>query len=138
MHNGNPIQPLSADEILDILEYRVPAKWRREFTVQGFDLVDQGFKGKPKGGKPSKLRTAGKHKVEVLTTPTTQAGKKVYCKMHGRNRTHNTKDCLELKWRAKQAKPGTNRDKVDKVSYKDLNALVNAKVTTALNKAKKI
>eukprot|EP00957_Ditylum_brightwellii_P198869 15158181-Ditylum_brightwellii.AAC.1 len=35
--NGNPTQPLDADELLDILEYRVPASWRREFTVQGFD-----------------------------------------------------------------------------------------------------
>eukprot|EP00957_Ditylum_brightwellii_P108426 8271273-Ditylum_brightwellii.AAC.1 len=35
--NGNPTQPLNADELLDILEYRVPASWRREFMVQGFD-----------------------------------------------------------------------------------------------------
>eukprot|EP00957_Ditylum_brightwellii_P060744 4611992-Ditylum_brightwellii.AAC.1 len=41
--NGNPTQPLNTDEILDILEYRVPASWHREFTVQGFDPVDQGL-----------------------------------------------------------------------------------------------
>eukprot|EP00957_Ditylum_brightwellii_P160038 12182381-Ditylum_brightwellii.AAC.1 len=41
--NGNPTQPLDADELLDILEYEVPASWRREFTVQGFDPVDQGL-----------------------------------------------------------------------------------------------
>eukprot|EP00957_Ditylum_brightwellii_P009509 717896-Ditylum_brightwellii.AAC.1 len=35
--NGNPTQPLNTDELLDILEYRVPTSWRREFTVQGFD-----------------------------------------------------------------------------------------------------
>eukprot|EP00957_Ditylum_brightwellii_P111115 8472721-Ditylum_brightwellii.AAC.1 len=29
--NGNPTQPLDKDELLDILEYRVPASWRREF-----------------------------------------------------------------------------------------------------------
>eukprot|EP00957_Ditylum_brightwellii_P178634 13606632-Ditylum_brightwellii.AAC.1 len=27
VHNGNVIQPLNTDELLDILEYRVPAKW---------------------------------------------------------------------------------------------------------------
>eukprot|EP00957_Ditylum_brightwellii_P167792 12773070-Ditylum_brightwellii.AAC.1 len=43
-HNGNPTQPLNADELLDILEYRVPAKWHRDFTVQGFDPVDQGLR----------------------------------------------------------------------------------------------
>eukprot|EP00957_Ditylum_brightwellii_P084790 6447264-Ditylum_brightwellii.AAC.1 len=41
--NGNLTQPLYTDELLDILEYRVPASWRREFTVQGFNQVDQGL-----------------------------------------------------------------------------------------------
>eukprot|EP00957_Ditylum_brightwellii_P146472 11151984-Ditylum_brightwellii.AAC.1 len=42
-HNGNPTQPLDADELLDILEFGVPLSWRREFTVQGFDPVNQGL-----------------------------------------------------------------------------------------------
>eukprot|EP00957_Ditylum_brightwellii_P047083 3575570-Ditylum_brightwellii.AAC.1 len=29
---------------MDILEYGVPVAWHREFTVQGFDPVDQGLK----------------------------------------------------------------------------------------------
>eukprot|EP00957_Ditylum_brightwellii_P184731 14070007-Ditylum_brightwellii.AAC.1 len=57
--------------------------------------------------------------------------------MYGRNMTHNTEDCFELKRRAKRAKASTNCDEVDKVRYKNLNAFVNAKVTAALNKAKK-
>eukprot|EP00957_Ditylum_brightwellii_P023362 1763172-Ditylum_brightwellii.AAC.1 len=40
-HNGNRIHPLDDDKLLDILEYGVPALWHREFTVQGFDPVDQ-------------------------------------------------------------------------------------------------
>eukprot|EP00957_Ditylum_brightwellii_P164452 12520168-Ditylum_brightwellii.AAC.1 len=36
-HNTNPTQPLDPDELMDILEFRVPANWRREFTVQGFN-----------------------------------------------------------------------------------------------------
>ena len=43
-HNGNPMQPLNKDELLDILEFGVPASWRREFTVQGFDSMDQGLR----------------------------------------------------------------------------------------------
>eukprot|EP00957_Ditylum_brightwellii_P000544 41875-Ditylum_brightwellii.AAC.1 len=31
-HNANPTQPLDKEELLDILEYGVPAGWRREFT----------------------------------------------------------------------------------------------------------
>eukprot|EP00957_Ditylum_brightwellii_P115426 8803446-Ditylum_brightwellii.AAC.1 len=57
--------------------------------------------------------------------------------MHGPNRTHNTKDCFELKQRAKRVKAETNCGRADKVTYKDLNAFVNAKVIAALNKAKK-
>eukprot|EP00957_Ditylum_brightwellii_P139384 10622544-Ditylum_brightwellii.AAC.1 len=57
--------------------------------------------------------------------------------MHGSNRIHITKDCFELKQCAKCAKADANHGGADKVSYKDLNAFVNTKVTTALNKAKK-
>eukprot|EP00957_Ditylum_brightwellii_P074766 5682119-Ditylum_brightwellii.AAC.1 len=57
--------------------------------------------------------------------------------MHGPNKTHNTKDCFKLKRRAKRTKADTNRGGADKVTYKDLNAFVNAKVTAALNKTKK-
>eukprot|EP00957_Ditylum_brightwellii_P132664 10116238-Ditylum_brightwellii.AAC.1 len=57
--------------------------------------------------------------------------------MHGPNRTHSTKDCFELKSRAKRAKAGTTHGRADKVTCKDLNTFVNAKVTAALNKAKK-
>eukprot|EP00957_Ditylum_brightwellii_P081904 6229616-Ditylum_brightwellii.AAC.1 len=57
--------------------------------------------------------------------------------MHGPNRTHSTKDCFELKQRAKHAKADTNHGRADKVTYKDLNVFVNAKVTDALNKAKR-
>eukprot|EP00957_Ditylum_brightwellii_P125579 9572276-Ditylum_brightwellii.AAC.1 len=37
------MQPLDPDELIDILEFGVPSSWCREFTVQGFDSVDQGL-----------------------------------------------------------------------------------------------
>eukprot|EP00957_Ditylum_brightwellii_P137641 10492803-Ditylum_brightwellii.AAC.1 len=93
----------------------------------------------PKVEKTKKTKTRGrKHKAEVLTMPTTTTpGVKFYCEMHGPNRTHTTKDCFELKRSAKRAKADASHDGADKVTYKDLNAFVNAKVTAALNKAKK-
>eukprot|EP00957_Ditylum_brightwellii_P202809 15331886-Ditylum_brightwellii.AAC.1 len=57
--------------------------------------------------------------------------------MHEPNRTHSSKDCFELKQCAKCSKADMNCGRLDKVTCKDLNAFVNAKVTTALNKAKK-
>eukprot|EP00957_Ditylum_brightwellii_P176453 13437183-Ditylum_brightwellii.AAC.1 len=57
--------------------------------------------------------------------------------MHERNPTHDTDDCFELNQRNKCAKSNTSQSSKDKVPCKDLNAFVNAKVTAALNKAKK-
>eukprot|EP00957_Ditylum_brightwellii_P117863 8991285-Ditylum_brightwellii.AAC.1 len=44
IHNRNKIQPFDDYELLDILEYGVPALWHIEFTIQGFDPVDQGLR----------------------------------------------------------------------------------------------
>eukprot|EP00957_Ditylum_brightwellii_P188171 14325303-Ditylum_brightwellii.AAC.1 len=60
---------------------------------------------------------------------TSSADKKFYCELHGRNMIHNTKDCYELKQRAKRAKANPNQAKKGKIAYKDLNAFVNSKVT---------
>eukprot|EP00957_Ditylum_brightwellii_P162099 12341234-Ditylum_brightwellii.AAC.1 len=42
-HKGNPTQPLDTDKLVDILEFRVPASWHREFTVQDYDPMYQGL-----------------------------------------------------------------------------------------------
>eukprot|EP00957_Ditylum_brightwellii_P005054 384449-Ditylum_brightwellii.AAC.1 len=85
VHNRNKTQPLDEDELMDILEYGVPARWRREFTVHGFDPVDQGMKlfvefctrlescepsaDKSKDKKSPKSKNAGKHKADTPTKP---------------------------------------------------------------------
>eukprot|EP00957_Ditylum_brightwellii_P185941 14155826-Ditylum_brightwellii.AAC.2 len=120
-HNRNPTQPLNEDELLDILEFGVPSSWRREFTAQGFNPVDQGLrksvefcarlescepsKVEPKGEKLTKSKSTGKCKAKISTTPTAPtADLKFYCEMHGLNWTHNTKDCFKLIQSAKRAK----------------------------------
>eukprot|EP00957_Ditylum_brightwellii_P173397 13202721-Ditylum_brightwellii.AAC.1 len=50
--------------------------------------------------------------------------------------THDIKDCHELNQRKKRAKTNANCNGSDKVTYKDLNTFVDAKVTAALKKAK--
>eukprot|EP00957_Ditylum_brightwellii_P107111 8172279-Ditylum_brightwellii.AAC.1 len=47
-------------------------------------------------------------------------------------------NCFELNQCKKRAKSDISRSGVDRVTYKDLNTFVNAKVTATLNKAKKI
>eukprot|EP00957_Ditylum_brightwellii_P116785 8907598-Ditylum_brightwellii.AAC.1 len=54
-----------------------------------------------------------------MPTTTPPGKRKFYCEMHGRNRTHNTKDCFELKWRTKGVKPNANRDDVVKSSNEE-------------------
>eukprot|EP00957_Ditylum_brightwellii_P083921 6378480-Ditylum_brightwellii.AAC.1 len=116
-HIRSRIQPLDDDKLLDILEYKVPALWHREFTVQGFDPVDQGMRkfvefctclelcepitDKPKEEKSPRSRNAGKCKADM---PKKTAGEmKLYRDMHGHNKTHNTKDCFKLKRHATRA-----------------------------------
>eukprot|EP00957_Ditylum_brightwellii_P172097 13101805-Ditylum_brightwellii.AAC.1 len=134
---------------MDILEYGVPAVCHKEFTVQGFDPVDQGLNffvefcthlelcepsaDKSKDKKSPKPKNAGKHKAD---TPPKPAGeKKFYCDLHGHNKTHDTEDCYKLKQHTKCTKQGEACKDIDKLTYKDLNAFVNAKVTAALKKA---
>eukprot|EP00957_Ditylum_brightwellii_P089424 6809197-Ditylum_brightwellii.AAC.1 len=63
--------------------------------------------------------TKGKCKADMPTKP---AGKKkFYCDMHGRNKTHDTNDCFELKLHAKHTKQGKACTEADKVTYKDLD-----------------
>eukprot|EP00957_Ditylum_brightwellii_P183006 13939308-Ditylum_brightwellii.AAC.1 len=103
-------RPLDKDELLDILKFRVRASWHREFTVQGFNPVDQGLRKfvefctrlescEPNEDKP-KIEKTGKtwgrkRKAKVLTMPTATttatANLKYYYKLHGPNRTQNTK-----------------------------------------------
>eukprot|EP00957_Ditylum_brightwellii_P081446 6195490-Ditylum_brightwellii.AAC.1 len=85
-HNGTAMQPLDPNELMDILEFGVLASWRREFTVQGFDRVDQGIRkflefctrlelcvpsGPTPKVEPSQTsKTVGKCKAKVSTTST--------------------------------------------------------------------
>eukprot|EP00957_Ditylum_brightwellii_P081664 6212275-Ditylum_brightwellii.AAC.1 len=72
-----------------------------------------------------------------MSTSSAERKGKFYCEMHGRYPTHDMDDCYKLNQRKKRMKSGTSQSGKDKMSYKDLNAFVNAKVTAALNKAKK-
>eukprot|EP00957_Ditylum_brightwellii_P087955 6698130-Ditylum_brightwellii.AAC.1 len=114
---------------MDILEFGVPASWRREFTVQGFDLVDQGIRKfvefctrlelcvpsgpEPKDNLSLTSKVTGKCKAKVSTTSITSSDeRKFYCELHGRNMTHHMKDCFEMKRRAKQAKANLEKEKL--------------------------
>eukprot|EP00957_Ditylum_brightwellii_P154237 11737759-Ditylum_brightwellii.AAC.1 len=122
------VHPLDKDKIMDILEYGVLVAWHREFTMQGFDPVDQVLKKivefctrlelcKPSADKlkdenSSKSKNARKCKADTHTKPTSE--KKFYCDLHRHNKTHDTDDCYKLKQRTKRAKHGKERKDMDK------------------------
>eukprot|EP00957_Ditylum_brightwellii_P043141 3268615-Ditylum_brightwellii.AAC.1 len=107
--------------------------------VQGFDPVDQGIhkfvefctqlelcvpsRPEPKDKPSLTSKITLKRKAKVLTTSTTSSDAKFYYELHGHNMTHHTKDCFEMKRRAKHAKANPEKG--------------NAKVTAALKKVKK-
>eukprot|EP00957_Ditylum_brightwellii_P112464 8574241-Ditylum_brightwellii.AAC.1 len=66
----------------------------------------------------------GKCKAKVSTTSTTSLDAKFYCELHGRNMTHYTKDCFEMKRHAKRTKANLEKGKI---AYNNLNAFMNAK-----------
>eukprot|EP00957_Ditylum_brightwellii_P133788 10201273-Ditylum_brightwellii.AAC.1 len=120
--NRNKIQLLDKDKIMDILEYGVPVPCKPSAD-------------KPKDEKSPKPKNARIRKADAPTKPTGE--KKFHCDLYGRNKTHNTKDCYKLKLHTKHTKQGKACKDMDKVTYKDLNTFINAKVTAAFKKAKK-
>eukprot|EP00957_Ditylum_brightwellii_P205291 15343241-Ditylum_brightwellii.AAC.1 len=141
--NRNKIQPLDEAKIMDILKYGVQALWCREFTVHGFDPVDQGLKNvwssvpvwscvnpaqtNPGPKSPLSPKMLKNVRLMCLLNPLAQQDSQHQGLLQLKRCTKHTK----------HAKQGEECKDRDKVTYKDLNALVNAKVTTALKKAKK-
>eukprot|EP00957_Ditylum_brightwellii_P087604 6669081-Ditylum_brightwellii.AAC.1 len=67
-----------------------------EFCTRLDMCVPSGPKPKDEPSLTSKI--TGKCKAKVLTTSTTSLDeRKFYCKIHGHNMTHHTKDCFEMK-----------------------------------------
>ena len=98
-------QSLPQEEILDIAEFGTPNSWQKQMVVQGFDPVNntvsafvefcerleqtESFKEKEESPKKAKA-TTGKRKSN-------EKEKSYYCKVHKKNSTHDTEDCLTLK-----------------------------------------
>ena len=100
-------QKLSNDELLDIILFGTPRSWQNEMDRQGFDPMDKRLfevvdfmeniettepmekvKSKNDKTKGDKSKSAEKA-VAKKRTP-------YYCKHHGPNYTHDTKDCRTL------------------------------------------
>ena len=158
--NGAKETKLPESEVMEILEYGVPAQYRREFTVQGFDPLTQGLKKFlefcsrlesceltmekpiPKKVAFQEETVTGSRKRKTLKAEKGSGLRMQYCQLHGENPTHGTAECFELNRRKKRAKEFATvqrheREEKTRIPYKELNAFINAKVDQALQKRSK-
>ena len=142
---------LNNDELMDVLEFALPAPWRKEMARQNFIALTNTPKGLVEFcqrierfevyDSPNKKRPReSSHEKKVLFASRTKPTASFYCALHGDNPNHDTDDCNAIK-SLKRRKP--DRDKYEykkKSSYsskKDLNAFITAKVNEALRNQKK-
>ena len=111
----------SESEIIELLEWSIPQKWRNKFDLEGYvpsldsrkmliTKCEALERQEPAATKPtvhkaertkSKFR-ANKSKGSVKTNTPRSASKKFYCTEHGADKGHNTDKCWTLINKAKQ------------------------------------
>ena len=151
INNALPVFPgataedkFNESDLIGLLEWSLPAKWREQFDLKGYvpsdhprkKLIEEceaierhikpdsengktgnGYSKNSKNQKSEKSGSKGKKSEEAFSH---------YCKEHGKNSTHDTKDCYTLKNRAKNSTKGNNpseRSFTNKGFRKELNLL---------------
>lgn len=163
----HPEQALSDDELLDILLFGTPKSWQTEMERQGFDpmlhtlnevvdfmenveTAEEVSKPKADDSKSSGNKDKGKSKGKSSDKKGSgeSSGKKktpYFCKEHGPNYTHDSKDCRVLNGDAKPKGDGKFGNKTwtrkgsestDK-SKKELAALIAKSIEDGVKKATK-
>jgi hypothetical protein len=122
---GIPEDRFSEDELIDILEFSIPAKWRRQFDLDHYVPTEHDRamlvtnsetleRNDPHTFQEVETRNGKKQKNGKSGNSQKDEAKQVgdfYCSFHGKNETHGTKDCFTLKNRAKKAKEATDKGK---------------------------
>ena len=148
-----PNQSLSNDELLDIVLFGTPRSWQNEMERQGFDPMEQQLfqvidimeniettetnpmtkvTGKSDGKKPAKGKDS-KDSSSKKKAP-------YFCKEHGPNYTHDTKDCKVLQKKGSGNNQGGNKSWNRKASEssakskKELATLIAKTVTKNVKK----
>ena len=148
-----PNQSLSNDELLDIVLFGTPRSWQNEMERQGFDPMEKQLfqvidfmeniettetnpmtkvTGKSDGKKPAKGKDS-KDSSSKKKAP-------YFCKEHGPNYTHDTKDCKVLQKKGSGNNQGGNKSWNRKASEssakskKELATLIAKTVTKNVKK----
>ena len=153
--NGNAPAALSEDELLDIMEFGIPAHWQGAMTLQGFnpqshsvidfvqfcerlEITDPHAEEENSSNKGILKNSTSKSIIS--TSGKRKAGREgLNCLYHGPNCGHTTDNCYHLKQAAKKLKRengGTNHTKKS-YSRNEVNAMVKQGVKKFLDKNKK-
>ncbi len=122
LNNSLPLFPgatasdkFSDEEIVELLEWSIPATWRTKFDLDGYvptgftkarlitecEILEQNEPHKPTKVLPKQKEKPYKKGASKYTKEK-YADKKAtfYCTEHGKNPTHNTESCFTIKGRA--------------------------------------
>ena len=129
----------SAAELLEILEWTLPPSWRAKFDATGYVPTEHNKARLIAEGEQIE-RSESHGSVNAVTAPKAAAkppekgkhGKKFFCKHHGPDKGHDSKDCYFLKNKEKQqqqkAKLGAKKPQFsDKKFRKELNVMSKGK-----------
>ena len=144
-NNGVTPTTLNHEDLMDVLEYSLPERWRQEMIRQNFQPTEETLKSfvefctrleaydkfSHKNNKSTKSSRHGdekeSHKREKRKgSRDTRRG--FYCELHGTNKSHNTSECYSR--RAKKQR--TYKEDSKKTYAKDSNVLIAEQVKKAL------
>ena len=153
--NGNSVDRLDEDEILDNLDFGNPHSWQKQMILQNFDPVSNSLddfvafcKSLEQADTVHDSTNSLNNNKSTKSSTTTSAGGKskrksrgLDCLLHGDDCGHTTHDCRTIKAQAKNMKATWNaqtRDGKKKLKEKhELNALIAEAVDNALTATKK-
>ena len=142
--NGVLSTPLIHEDLMDVLEYSLPDRWRQEMTRQNFQPTEESIKSFVE--YCTRLESYDKfNRVDHKTTKSSRHGDDkeskrekrkgsreiqngFYCELHGPNKTHNSKDCYSRKAK----KQRTLKDNSKKQYDQELHVLIAKSVKKAL------
>lgn len=135
INNSLPLFPgatsedkFSAQEIVELLEWCLPQKWRTKFDLMGYipslddkaklitacETLERNEEPAAKLGSKVTVKKGGKSFAKVSNRGDEKVAK-LYCTLHGHNTTHDTAACFVLKKQAKgKDSSGTSTGNVKK------------------------
>ena len=150
---GKKPEKIPQDELLSILLYGLPEKWREHMQLQGFDEETDSVKDfkehcenlerVEQDSKPTKESNKKKRKKDEGSSESRKKSRRTNkrCLLHGDNCNHTTDECRTLQQQAKNMKdrydaqhPSKKREYKNK---QELNAIVSQAVEAALKQQKR-